>query len=172
MRSGYLHVVALLSLNGLVGSTPAPRHDPTPHAPVVPRSPFPNRNVFVPQWEVQAHRDGENIRLNGTVEEVLKQLRSINPDYDSHFGLDEGDEEAETGLQKRQIPGTGTNVLFETVICDNFEKTEQKRINEGVKYLRRIKGRPQLSAGPQECGRVSCAYNAAIWWCNDVSSLS
>ncbi|KAF6810114.1 hypothetical protein CSOJ01_06526 [Colletotrichum sojae] len=172
MRSGYLHVVALLSLSGLVSSTPAPHRDATSHAPLVPRSPFPNRKVFIPQWEVQAHPDGEKIKLNGTAQEVLKQLRSINPDYDSHFGLDEDDEEAETGLQERQIPGTGTNVLFQTVICNQFEKAYQNRVLEGAQYLRRTKGQPELSAGPQECGRVSCAYNAAIWWCNDVSSLS
>lgn len=170
MRSGYLHVVALLSLNGLVSSTPAPHQDPTSHAPPVPRAPFPNRKIFVPQWEVQAHPDGEKIRLNGTAEEVLKQLRSINPDYDSHFGLDKVDEEAEAGVQKRQ--GTGTNILFETVICDNFKKADYSRVLEGAQYLRRIKGRPELSPGPEECGRVSCHYNTAIWWCNDVSSLS
>ncbi|KAL4932531.1 uncharacterized protein BDV17DRAFT_254644 [Aspergillus undulatus] len=22
--------------------------------------------------------------------------------------------------------------------------------------------------GPGACGRVSCSYDAAIWWCNDV----
>ncbi len=29
-------------------------------------------------------------------------------------------------------------------------------------------GRPANDAGPGNCGRVSCSYDAAIWWCNDV----
>jgi hypothetical protein len=42
-------------------------------------------------------------------------------------------------------------------------------IRRGIEYLRYVQGRPRNGPGPGNCGRVSCSYNAAIWWCNDVS---
>ena len=40
-------------------------------------------------------------------------------------------------------------------------------VTDGIGYLRRVKGKAVLSPGPSSCARVSCSYNAAIWWCND-----
>lgn len=63
------------------------------------------------------------------------------------------------------------------------------RIKYGVEYLRKVKGTPGQGPGPvcpdtfpnqfqmnfcllirsqASCGRVSCSYHAAIFWCNDV----
>jgi hypothetical protein len=42
-------------------------------------------------------------------------------------------------------------------------------IYEGIDYLNGI-GAPGVDPGPRVCARVSCSYNAAIFWCNDVSS--
>lgn len=166
MRTGYLHIAALLSLNGLVSSTPTPHHDAPPQASSALEAPIPGYKVFVPEWEAQAHPHGEKMRINGTAEEVLLKLRSINPDYDRHFGLDQPDDEVdEGGVQKRQ----GTNVQFARVICNNFPKADATRVAQGVAYLRRVRGQPENSPGPETCGRVSCSYNTAIWWCNDVS---
>jgi hypothetical protein len=39
-----------------------------------------------------------------------------------------------------------------------------------VRYLRRVQGRPRNGPRPGNCGRVSCSYKSAIWWCNDVSN--
>jgi hypothetical protein len=42
-------------------------------------------------------------------------------------------------------------------------------IRNGIRYLRGLNGNPTNGAGPGNCGRVSCSYDSAIWWCNDVS---
>lgn len=49
----------------------------------------------------------------------------------------------------------------------------------GLRYLRQLynttegsKEKPSNGPGPGRCGRVSCAYDTAIFWCNDVSSSS
>lgn len=42
-------------------------------------------------------------------------------------------------------------------------------IVEGISYLRGVPGSPSNGPGPGNCGRVSCSYESAIWWCNDVS---
>lgn len=40
-------------------------------------------------------------------------------------------------------------------------------IKDGLKHLYGVEGEPRNS--PKSCGRVSCSYGAAIYWCNDVS---
>lgn len=55
------------------------------------------------------------------------------------------------------------------VVCSNFPGTQRSRVYEGIKYLKSLKGRPWIGPGPGKCMRVSCGYDAAIWWCNDVS---
>jgi len=45
-----------------------------------------------------------------------------------------------------------------------------QRIKEGIDYLRGVPGKPVLGPGPGTCKRVSCSYNSAIYWCNDVST--
>lgn len=44
-----------------------------------------------------------------------------------------------------------------------------KRIWQGIHYLEDISSkRPQPKLGAEQCGRVSCSWKAAIYWCNDV----
>lgn len=48
-------------------------------------------------------------------------------------------------------------------------------IDQGIKYLRGVPGRPVLGPGngpgKGRCVIPSCSYKSAILWCNDVSSL-
>lgn len=55
------------------------------------------------------------------------------------------------------------------VTCNNYDQAISSRIKEGIRYLRGVNGKPSNGPGPGNCGRVSCSYNSAIWWCNDVS---
>src|SRR6187549_519178 len=52
-----------------------------------------------------------------------------------------------------------------------FSAAALNRASEGIAYLRGVSGRPSNGPGPGNCGRVSCGYNAGIWWCNDVGTL-
>ncbi|KAK4641038.1 hypothetical protein QC761_0098090 [Podospora bellae-mahoneyi] len=38
---------------------------------------------------------------------------------------------------------------------------------KGITYLRGVEGTPKNGPGPNECGRVSCGYGAAIHGCNE-----
>ncbi|KAK3349568.1 hypothetical protein B0T25DRAFT_519759 [Lasiosphaeria hispida] len=57
---------------------------------------------------------------------------------------------------------------YESHFCfDRWPTAERDVIDEGMQYLRGLGGNPRLGAGPGTCSRVSCSYNAAIYWCND-----
>ncbi|KAJ0414340.1 hypothetical protein BJY00DRAFT_318905 [Aspergillus carlsbadensis] len=49
--------------------------------------------------------------------------------------------------------------------CFRSVGVQKKYLRSGIKYLRKVKGRPHLP--PKKCGRVSCSYDSAIEWCND-----
>lgn len=55
--------------------------------------------------------------------------------------------------------------------CFNWPVANGNRIQDGINYLMGVGGQPSNGPGPGACGRVSCSYDAAIWWCNDVSTL-
>ncbi|KAK0707652.1 hypothetical protein B0H67DRAFT_494759 [Lasiosphaeris hirsuta] len=57
---------------------------------------------------------------------------------------------------------------YESHFCfDRWPTAERDSIDQGVSYLRGLGSQPHLGAGPGTCSRVSCSYNAAIYWCND-----
>lgn len=102
--------------------------------------------------------------MNGTVQEVYAQALQMNPDF-------------EPPVSKRNAAAAGSIQLIDrslnkrNVICGNFASADKRRILEGIAYLNNLPAgdRPTNGPGPRTCGRVSCSYNAAIWWCNDVS---
>lgn len=110
--------------------------------------------VDIIQWKVEVS-PGQTEILNGTAQEVYDQILEINPDF-ILAEPDEADLEAR-GVQKRAVH------------CGNWPLADKGRIQEGINYLRGVGGQPFHGPGPGKCGRVSCSYNAAIWWCNDVS---
>lgn len=61
---------------------------------------------------------------------------------------------------------------IEHIVCDSqvhkWYRAEDKRLVEEIEHLRRIPGIPGSRAGPNMCGRVSCSWDSATWWCNDV----
>ncbi|KAK7458458.1 hypothetical protein CaCOL14_006893 [Colletotrichum acutatum] len=114
------------------------------------------------EWKVQAHPGGENLTLTGTVEEVLKELRTINPNYDQDFGI--------TTLTSTEAIDAVTQAddTFKDgpVNCAGYDDADSKRFAQGARYLLDVKGKPTRGPGPGSCGRVSCSWNSAIYWCN------
>lgn len=133
--------------------------------------PLAGREVTVPEWDVEVTPGGEKVTLRGTIEEVHAQLLERNPNWDEDFpeqveDLAERDlgEEGFTPIEKR------TDFSGSKYFCyARWPTTARARIVEGISYLRRVRGKPSLRAGPGRCSRVSCSWNAAIYWCNDVS---
>ncbi|KAF4830097.1 hypothetical protein CGCTS75_v006154 [Colletotrichum tropicale] len=150
-----LKAIALLPLTALaaqaatIGSTAS-------------QPPITGYSVYVPEWEVQAFPGGETQIIGGTAEQVLDELRKINPNYDEDFGIGNV---TESGLT--DIVGPKADFEGAATVCDGWELANTARIREGISHLDGVDGKPHRGAGPASCGRVSCSYNSAIWWCND-----
>jgi hypothetical protein len=56
------------------------------------------------------------------------------------------------------------------VAGQDWNFAEAAAIDDGINYLKGLKS--TLSIAGHTCSRISCSYNSAIHWCNDVSSLS
>lgn len=95
----------------------------------------------------------EPITLTGTADAIWAQILAINPSYESDF--------PPSPLEVRAAQAQP--------ICDKWDSADVKQEYERVKYLRGLNGNCGVSTGPRACSRVSCAYNAAIYMCNDVS---
>lgn len=135
-----------------------------------PDAPMKGYNVFVPEWEFEV-APGETVVLNGTIEEVRNQLLEINPDYGVSSALNVTDPQQAMQLYQES---THRGNIFEgsTVYCHGFVLGNRYLIWLALLYLNDVKGNPVNSAGPGNCGRVSCGYGAAVWWCNDVGTNS
>lgn len=129
--------------------------------------PLPGYRVEVLQWEVPVSRDGRTAILNGTVQQVYQQLLEVNPNYEAEFGSIEGKYTPELSRTY------GSSEVLERQDtwsdCGRFDAAKAVPIWEGINHLNHVSGTPVSNPGPGMCGRVSCSYNSAIWWCNDVS---
>ncbi|KAK6226431.1 hypothetical protein QIS74_02478 [Colletotrichum tabaci] len=122
-------------------------------------------SIFVPEWEVQAKPGGDKMILKGTVEEVLDELHGINPNYEQDFGLDLSSptylSQPAPAVEKRD---DFRDAHFQ---CNVTIMADARVIADGAKYLKGVKGQPRGDPGPNSCGRVSCSWKSAIWFCND-----
>ncbi|KAN0098402.1 hypothetical protein V8E51_014065 [Hyaloscypha variabilis] len=93
--------------------------------------------------------------LNGTVEQVLAQLKELHPEVE---------------LKKREV--TSRAVLNKEMppLCIpirgwNWVTAYMPDIQAGVVYLDNLNTR--INIGPTSCSRISCSWNGAIYLCND-----
>ncbi|OGM44221.1 hypothetical protein ABOM_007724 [Aspergillus bombycis] len=130
-------------------------------------SPLEGYTVEEFSWEVETTPGGPTVVLNGTVENVLSQLREINPNYDAEFAIaaHEIDQPAEQAAEEEDTPSHLAK--RGNVACGGFPKARKTQIKQGIEYLRGVPGKPQRGPGPGSCGQVSCSWSSAIWWCND-----
>lgn len=134
-------------------------------------------DLVIPEWEVEVTPGGELVTLYGTVEEVVAQLRELNPNWDTDFPevdepeesanefevvLEEDDDDDHTTVKRTDFSGSeyGCSGIHHPVVL-------VERVQQGISYLRRVGGRPKI--GHNVCSRVSCSYRAGIKWCNRVS---
>ncbi|KXG46519.1 uncharacterized protein PGRI_053750 [Penicillium griseofulvum] len=127
-------------------------------------APIPGYGVEEFSWEVETKPGGDKVILNGTVQEIYAELLDINPKYDLDF--------ADILAQPNDVTKEDTPHLQKrlAVTCNNYDQALRTRIQEGISHLRSVRGQPTNGPGPGNCGRVSCSYNSAIWWCNDNTS--
>ncbi|KAK1778640.1 hypothetical protein QBC45DRAFT_451462 [Copromyces sp. CBS 386.78] len=125
-------------------------------------SPIPGYGIEELIWEVETTPGGPTVNIAGTVQDVYEQLEKVNPNFVSDFGLDDPDNSTSLAA-----PVESRAYYIEAIHCDYFEYATASAIREGIKYLNGVPGKPSNGPGPGNCGRVSCSYNSAIYWCND-----
>lgn len=122
-------------------------------------------------WEVETTPGGPKVNFTGTVQEVASQLAAVNPNWKSEFGFS-GRSTKKVGMsQKRQqLPDPLTGILCNTREGQWGEAIDWP-IEDGIAYLDGVPGIPTNGPGPGNCGRVSCSWGCAIYWCNDVGII-
>ncbi|KAM7205982.1 hypothetical protein V8F33_000812 [Rhypophila sp. PSN 637] len=124
-------------------------------------APIPGYKVQEIIWQVEPFDNGTSVEISGTVQDVIAELLKINPHYlEDQFKADVND-------AKLTITYKRDNHINCNPRPGEWEPADPWEIQGGITYLRKIYGRPGSSAGPSTCGRVSCSWNSAIWWCND-----
>ncbi|OTB10855.1 hypothetical protein K445DRAFT_27191 [Daldinia sp. EC12] len=110
-------------------------------------------------WIGKVFENGSDVSITGSsMENIEGQIREINPDFS-------------WGIQSHVKPAIPIQNDETHLTCDpnNIWWAQVFRINEGIEYLKGIKGRCHVGPGPRVCTRVSCSYKSAISWCNDNS---
>lgn len=94
-----------------------------------------------------------------TISDLHNNLRgsSLSPDL------------VRTGSKSLQKKGSDFSQSQYTCNGDDIGYAGNTFITQGVDYLRGVKGKPVN--GARQCGRVSCEWHAAIWWCNLVCPI-
>ncbi|CAI4214401.1 unnamed protein product [Parascedosporium putredinis] len=112
-------------------------------------------------------KNGEEMTLFGTIEEVVKEVASINPDYvwaeqdpnTAHTaGLEEDDAWLERKVSKLDCSAIGTRAL-------------RNPIKMGIHYLY-TKPKDTCRLEARSCTRVSCSWDSAIYVCFDPNKDS
>ncbi|KAK4094685.1 hypothetical protein Purlil1_1290 [Purpureocillium lilacinum] len=132
--------------------------------------PLDKYDVFTPQWEIELAPGGPLVVLNGTVQEVHAELLKLNPSWDTDFAgvYASGSTDDRANLHEME---KRTDFRDSAYNCfGRWGRASAHSIWEGITHLRKVPGRPGNGAGPGNCGRVSCSYSSAIWWCNDSRS--
>ena len=127
-------------------------------------------------WEVETTPGGPTVQLTGTVQQVHEQLLQINPHYERDFNITYETPSALVAASSNLASRSGHPHMNDALgkrgghtECNNYGDADYLAILDGIQYLRHVPGTPANGPGPNNCGRVSCSFQSAIWWCNDVS---
>ncbi|KAI1139440.1 hypothetical protein F5Y05DRAFT_412540 [Hypoxylon sp. FL0543] len=108
-------------------------------------------------WTGTITKDGPDMSFNGSsFQDIEAQILKVDQDFT-------WDSENITS------PNTLMTSVKHHLSCDpnNIWWAQVFRIQQGVDYLKGIKGTCSMGPGPRVCTRISCSYKSAIWWCND-----
>ncbi|RDA91419.1 hypothetical protein CP533_6269 [Ophiocordyceps camponoti-saundersi (nom. inval.)] len=120
-------------------------------------APIKGYEVFTPEWEIDLSPGGPRVTLSGSVQEIYRQVLQLNPQYDENVSWTPGEEDAKIVMSSKLAQvGSSKHVTdwnVATTLCGRWPATPVRRIREGIRYLRRIRGQPMSHAGPAQCGR-------------------
>lgn len=139
-------------------------------------SPIPGYGIEDINWAIQTDSD-RTVTITGDVQKVMQYAEENK----IAFVEQQQQQQQQTETRKKDSlasrrPRAANNHLQsrDAATCGNPDRyyAWRKDIKIGIKHLRKVPGNPANGPGPWNCGRVSCAYNSSIWWCNDVCTYS
>ncbi|KAN0104234.1 hypothetical protein V8E51_009979 [Hyaloscypha variabilis] len=122
----------------------------------VPRAePVFNDNGLTFRGEINGHAYEET----GTVQEVWAKLKARHPEIELPKRSD-----APIVLKRdKDLPPS----CIPIPAWPSWNFAEAAAIEDGVDYLIGLNSELTNGPGPGNCGRISCSYNSAIYYCND-----
>ncbi|KAH8881845.1 hypothetical protein GQ53DRAFT_754010 [Thozetella sp. PMI_491] len=127
-------------------------------------APIPGYTVTDFTWEMEVFPGSPKENFTGTAEEVIAQLKTINPNWETDFNVSESVKQR-SELEKR------LNFPFTSVLCNirvgEWGQTSEISIGGSIELLDSMGGQPSNGPGPGACARASCNLGAGVWWCND-----
>lgn len=135
------------------------------------------------EWQVKATRN-KTITVRGTLQDVRAEALKHNPNWGRDYppvAIDFDDDDDDDNVDGAQVkrdttPPSGKTINAKRaaqdfhIDCGRFESVEWMEALHEVGYLHGVDGKPTNGPGFGACTRVSCAYNTAVVWCNDVRS--
>ncbi|CAP64714.1 uncharacterized protein PODANS_5_9850 [Podospora anserina S mat+] len=150
--------------------------DPGPNSGIDPKGILGYGTVPI-SWDLPTDLNNPSagtITVTGTVQEAVAAMEAAYPGWNGTF---QSKLPASTAEQQEDGDDTSDLGLFsfptrESFTCDlPYVQASKRMIWDGIRYLRTLSGSAKNgpgSPGKGNCGRVSCSWSAAIWWCNDV----
>lgn len=160
MRSSTLLSGAILAILQAIPSSALPASNGK-----LAQGPIPGYGIEDVTWEVKAHPDGPTMNVIGTVQQVYAALDKVNPNFCQDFGVDNKLKANSSVLAV--ATESPSNYELQSLVCNVFDYAQRTATQDGIKHLNGVPGAPANGPGPGNCGRVSCSYESAIYWCND-----
>lgn len=175
-------VGCLLSL--LVAGSPAPADSPTGfpkgYTAIEPGSAqdktLEGKTLYPLEWRGVLEAGKPEVYLRGAnFEDIEKQAKRLNPKY-TIYAPRNATAEAEHRARREKIMTAEresrlVNRQTQAIHCGwppNYAAApDYYEVWQGVYYLQSITGDCRANPGPGSCGRVSCSWDNAIYYCND-----
>ncbi|KAK0736706.1 hypothetical protein B0T21DRAFT_402075 [Apiosordaria backusii] len=117
-------------------------------------------------WDLPIKADdpnGPTATVNGTIQAAIAKMEADYHGWNATF---------QAQLRRRPPPPHASSISAdqypEFTDCDiDYDKAIGFAIVWGIEYLRGVPGTAKNGPGPGNCGRVSCSWKSAIWWCNE-----
>ncbi|KAJ4418566.1 hypothetical protein N0V85_001399 [Neurospora sp. IMI 360204] len=127
------------------------------------QGPIPGYGIEDITWEVKAHPNGPTMNVTGTIQQVYDVLDKANPNFRQDFGINNTADNSVLAATTE----SDSSYELQSLVCNVFDYAQRTATTKGIEYLKGVPGAPANGPGPGNCGRVSCAYESAIYWCND-----
>ncbi|KAK0659713.1 hypothetical protein QBC41DRAFT_237205 [Cercophora samala] len=135
-------------------------------------------NVVEVSWDLPVKFDdptSEIVTVTGTIQEAIAKMEAAYPGWNETFqaGIPAPPTDDDDDNVTSFVSGATADDEVESLDCNvNYGYADNTQILYGIWYLRKLTTDPPKNGpGPGNCGRVSCSWNAAIYWTRRRRSL-